>query len=254
MSTKYLFKRAADGKWIFGQSLTSICKAGLYRIEPLANGINFVIYAVYNRDVSVKYTDTFSNYKKENGNAYASMAEFEAATAGFFDPGSFDTQPAYIDSSFTLTRPANTTAYAANDAILDVVGIATQKFANVARAAGRGVNFINLVAFTNDTGLAGKTINVVFYKQSPANPVADNEAFSYASANELIRKGTVQLTFGTGALAGVAQLGIDVNTGFMNMALCPTAKDVFCQVWLPAGYTPSANSTYIIFKASLIQN
>lgn len=254
MEKKYLFKRAADSKWIFGPSVNSVCKSGLFRIETLSGGVNFVIYALYNRDISIKYPDTFSNYKKENGQAYASLSEFLTATVEFFDPGTDINQPKYIDSTFTLTRPANTTPYSDGDAIRDTVGIATQKFAGVAKLAGRGVNFINLVAFTNDTGLAGKTINVVFYKESPASPIADNSAFTYGAANELIRKGTVQLTFGTGILAGVAQLGIDVNTGMMNLELCPTATDVYCQVWLPTGYTPSANSTYIIFKVSAIQN
>lgn len=162
-------------------------------------------------------------------------------------------QPKYIDSYFTITRPANITPYSDGDAILDTVGIAMQKFAGVAKSAGRGIDFINLLAFTNDTGLTGKTINVVFYKESPVNPVADNTAFSYTSANELIRKGTVQLTFGTGTLASVAQLGIDSN-GSLNLALCPTATDIYVQAWLPIGYTPSANSTYILLKASVIQN
>jgi hypothetical protein len=162
-------------------------------------------------------------------------------------------QPLYIDAYFTLTRNANTTVYSDGDAILDKDGITTQKF-TVAKSAGRGVCFTNLVAFTTDTGLAGKTVNVVFYKESPANPIADNAAFSYSSNNELIRKGTVSLTFGTGIMAGIAQLGIDVNAGMLNEILCPTGTDVYVQVWLPIGFTPSANSTTIIFKASVIQN
>ena len=163
-------------------------------------------------------------------------------------------QALYADSVFTLTRPANTTVYSDGDAILDVVGIATQKFAGVAKAAGRGVNFINLTAFTNDTGLAGKTINVSFYKSSPASPIADNSAFSYSLANATINKGVIPLVFGTTISAGVAQVGIESSGGMTNLELCPTATDVFVQVWLPVGYTPSGNSTYIIFKASVIQN
>lgn len=87
MEKKYLFKRAADSKWVFGQAVNSFCKAGLYRIDVLPNSSNIVMYAIYNRDISLNYPDTFSNFKKENGEAYASMAEFLTATADFFDPG-----------------------------------------------------------------------------------------------------------------------------------------------------------------------
>jgi hypothetical protein len=85
MQKKYLFKRAADGKFIFGKTVKSVCKAGLYRID-IQDDINFVIYAVYNRDISIKYTDTFSDYLKENGVAYASMNDFIDGVSDFFDP------------------------------------------------------------------------------------------------------------------------------------------------------------------------
>lgn len=84
---KFLFKRAADGKWIFGNKTTSICKAGLYRIDPMADGESFALYAVYNRDISLNYPNRFDEYKKENGSVYASMSDFLTATADFFDPG-----------------------------------------------------------------------------------------------------------------------------------------------------------------------
>lgn len=84
---KFLFKRAADGKWIFGNKTTSICKAGLYRIDPLNDGETFALYAVYNRDISLNFPNRFDDYKKENGTTYASLAEFLTATADFFDPG-----------------------------------------------------------------------------------------------------------------------------------------------------------------------
>jgi hypothetical protein len=287
MAKKYLFIRAADNAPIYGNTAASIRSAGTYGLDPSADRKTISIIDRLNQDKVIDLNWPIADYLKENALPYANFAELDGAVASFFAtadvaitvtagltdaqlratplPVSQSTQPLptgaakelnqpmYVDSNFTLTRPANTTPYSDGDAILDTVGIATQKFAGVAKSAGRGVNFINLVAFTNDTGLAGKTINVVFYKQSPASPIADNASFSYASDNELIRKGTIQLTFGTGILAGVAQLGIDSN-GMVNLELCPTATDVYVQVWLPTGYTPSANSTYIIMKASAIQN
>ena len=83
MTTKfYLFQRATDSVWIFGSSVKSVCPAGSYRIDIV--GDNVTIHAVFNRDISLNYGATFADYLKENGNPYASIAEFEAATIGFF--------------------------------------------------------------------------------------------------------------------------------------------------------------------------
>jgi len=80
----YLFKRLLDGVWIFGSSVKSVCPAGAYRMESYANSDNVTIHAIFNRDISLNYGNKFSDYKKENGEAYDSMAEFEAGTTGFF--------------------------------------------------------------------------------------------------------------------------------------------------------------------------
>ncbi len=80
----YLFKRIADGVWIFGSTAKSICPAGAYRLETSPNNEGVTIHAVFNRDISLNYGFKFSDYKKENGEAYSSIAEFEAGTTEFF--------------------------------------------------------------------------------------------------------------------------------------------------------------------------
>lgn len=81
----YLFKRIVDGVWIFGATPKSVCPAGAYRLDPSSNYNIVTIHAIFNRDISVNYPSKFSDFKKENDAPYASMAEFEAGTTGFFE-------------------------------------------------------------------------------------------------------------------------------------------------------------------------
>jgi len=143
-----------------------------------------------------------------------------------------------------ITRPANVTVYSDNDVIADVTD-ALNKFILSENEAGKNINIINFKAFTNDTGLAGKTIDVHFYNDVIV-PISDNAAMVISTANELKREGILSLTFGTGVKASVAQ---DL---FTNLVIIPIPFHIPVQVSLPAGYTPSANSTYIILKIGYI--
>lgn len=84
----YLFKRLIDGVWIFGTTPKSVCQAGIYRLDPSSNYDLVTIHAIFNRDISLNYGTRFSDYLKENDQPYASLAEFEAGTTGFFIPQS----------------------------------------------------------------------------------------------------------------------------------------------------------------------
>jgi hypothetical protein len=138
----------------------------------------------------------------------------------------------------TIIRPANTTVYAANDVIGDV-GAAMLMFADVAKAAGYGIAVLGVRAQTNDTGLAGKALNVSFYNSALTTVIADNEPFVMADENAEKREGNVTLTFGSGILAKVSQ-NLDER-----IVLNPVARSVGCVVVTTGGFTPSANSTWI---------
>jgi hypothetical protein len=138
----------------------------------------------------------------------------------------------------TITRPANQTVYAAGDVIGDV-GAAMLMFADVAKAAGYGVAILGVRAQTNDTGLAGKALNVSFYNSALTTVPEDNAAFSMVDDNAEKREGNVTLTFGSGILAKVAQ-NLDER-----IVLNPVARSVGCVVVTTAGHTPSADSTWI---------
>ena len=138
----------------------------------------------------------------------------------------------------TITRPANTTVYTAGDVIGDV-GAAMLMFANVAKAAGYGVALLGIRAQTNDTGLAGKALNVSFYNSALTTVPADNAAFVMVDENAEKREGNATLTFGSDIMAKVAQ-NLDER-----IVLNPVARAVGVVVVTTGGFTPSANSTWI---------
>ena len=150
----------------------------------------------------------------------------------------------YRTFELTLTRPADTTVYSAGDVIGDV-SQALMEFVDVAKAAGYGVNITNVRLQTNDTGLAGKEIRLHFYTDSVA-PIADNAAFSLSDLNASKRRGVLTVTFGTGDLSKVAQ---DM---FTNLIMNPVTRDIYVIPQTTQGFTPSANSTWIIIQIAAI--
>lgn len=152
--------------------------------------------------------------------------------------------PVFRVFNLTLIRPANQTVYAAGDVIGDVSAALT-KFVNVAKAAGYGVVITNIRLQTNDTGLAGKVINLHFYSDT-VDPIADNAAFALSDANAPKRRGMIAVTFGTGALGKVAQ------AHFENLIVVPVSRDIPVILETVAGFTPSANSTWIRVEIGVI--
>ena len=142
-----------------------------------------------------------------------------------------------------ITRPANIDPYLAGDVIS---GGTLAKFTDVARAAGYGVIITNIRAQTDDTGLAGKTININIYNDTVTNQV-DNSVYSVSDPAK--RVGFIPITFGTGSRASV---GADM---FTNMMLNPVTRDIHVIVETVDAFTPSAVSTNIrIFMECILTN
>ena len=142
-----------------------------------------------------------------------------------------------------ITRPTNLDPYLAGDVIS---GGTLAFFADVAKAAGSGVIITNMRVQTDDTGLAGKTINVNIYKDTVTNQVNNSV---YAVSDPAKRVGHVALTFGTGSRASV---GSDM---FTNVMLNPNTRDIHIIVEAVDAFTPSAVSTNIrIFMECILTN
>ena len=107
-----------------------------------------------------------------------------------------------------FNRPANTTAYAANDAVTNSASAGVPiPFARAARYFG-GSGYVTSVTLTSDTAnAANATFDLILYSDSAgiATP-ADNAAFPLDSTNASKRIGIVTLslqTYGTGSTAAI---------------------------------------------------
>lgn len=269
MATKAFFFKSGS-TWNYGTfesdgttpNVELTVPAGKYRSrwETVNNIVQLTIVNANNQGElspfrSIPITDVASDLI---GTPYANRAAFESANSSFFasDVPTAATQslqatalnqPMYGKAISVLTRVANVDAYSDRDAILGVGTISVQKF-DVSKLAGRGYCGSTLVCTTTDTGLAGKTIKVAFYEESPDSPVADNAAFSYRDANALIFCGEIPLTF----VNKMAQVGVN-SDGIMNVIAKPTTTFIYYEVIAPP-FTPSAFSTTLTFVLRGIQN
>ncbi|TIX27291.1 hypothetical protein [Mesorhizobium sp.] len=144
-----------------------------------------------------------------------------------------------------LTRPANTTAYTANDAISDnaTIGSVTAKSITVSDVNDDMVTLERMRLDTNDTGIGGKSVRVYLYNSDPtANSGVqggDNAAFSNKRAGLI---GRMSGTFSAMQDGAFAELVPDAGS---RIIAAPTsgARTVYWQLQALEAFTPSANST-----------
>lgn len=152
----------------------------------------------------------------------------------------------------TLTRPTNTTAYAANDSISDnaTAGSVTALVATVSDTNDAPVILTSIEVATTDTGLgAGVSIRAYVYNSDPtANSGVgggDNAAFSNKQAGLV---STFVGTFHAMADGGKAFLAPE-DSGPTIAHPATGAKTMWIQYQTLGAFTPSANSTTLIGKA-----
>ncbi|MDD4971908.1 MAG: hypothetical protein PHT07_20980 [Paludibacter sp.] len=81
----YLFKRASDGAWIFGESTDHEHPAGVCRIAPSTDKTKVsIIYFQKNEANQNKLDIPVTSIYKEDETAYADFAALKAGYAGFF--------------------------------------------------------------------------------------------------------------------------------------------------------------------------
>ena len=146
------------------------------------------------------------------------------------------TSSAFV-SQPTITRPANTTAYAANDVVGGVV-----TFASVGPSGGH-------VLFTSadlridvsavPSGMAG--FRLYLYSATPPSALADNAAFDLPSGDRSAFVGFIDL--GTPADLGATlytQAALPLTLGAARLATGSTS--LFGYLVTLGGFTPAANS------------
>ena len=226
----YFYKDGSN--WIIGATKV-VYPSGSAVLVPMTT-TSYAIRELYNIKLIVSETQV-TDFLKKDGTAYANASEFLLATNDFFVKSAEDGNIRTFE--VVLTRPANATVYTVGDVIGDVSALLTS-FPLVAKANGSGVIISNVRLQTNDTGLAGKNINIHFYNDS-ITPFADNSALTILDANASKREGVLSVTFGSGNVSKVAQ------NQYANLLLNPVSRDIYFILETPDGFTPSANSTWI---------
>lgn len=81
----YLFKRAADSKWIFGQNIDCLHDSGICRPVPSTDRSKItIIYNEKNEANPNIYDHPVTDFLKEDGLAYANFAELSGVYVDFF--------------------------------------------------------------------------------------------------------------------------------------------------------------------------
>lgn len=150
-----------------------------------------------------------------------------------------------VAAGAALTRPANTTAYTANDAISDnaTAGSVTAKTITLSDVNDDTVTIERLRLASTDTGIAAKSVRAWLYSSDPTASTGvaggDNAAFSNKQAGFI---GTMSGTFRTFADGAVAILVPDEGARIIS-APGTGAKTIWWQLQALDAFTPSANST-----------
>jgi hypothetical protein len=143
----------------------------------------------------------------------------------------------------TMTRPNDTTAYTANDAVANstTAGSVTPFSFTMSDVNDDLVTIERLRLITTDTGAAGKALRMWLFRASPTVGSGDNAAFSNPRATFIGSLSGTMRTFSDGSG------GIFVPDEGSRIITLPTsgAKTVFGLLQVLEALTPVAQSTWI---------
>jgi hypothetical protein len=162
-----------------------------------------------------------------------------------------------IVAASTITRPANTTAYAALDAVSNnaTAGSVTAASATVSDANDNPVILHSLLIHTTDTGFKNKTMRVFAFNADPTSSTGivggDNAAYSTKNGSFI---GSFVGTFRGEFTDGAA--GIFTPEDAQLIATLPTsgAATIYFLLETLDAATPSANSTTFIITVRAFQS
>lgn len=159
-------------------------------------------------------------------------------------------------SEYTITRPANTTSYSADD---DIGGTTTAmiQFSNVATLASDGKDssgyIVGLTVATSDTGMIGKMLRLVLYDGSFSYSVTDNTIHAEAGVPHL--KAVVdQIDVPIVNVTGGAAYGKCILTNLRIPYKTNGQNSLYGVLTTKEAFTPSANSTQIYLKITVTKN
>lgn len=149
-----------------------------------------------------------------------------------------------------ITRPADTTQYAANDAIADNdPSITTHLLSGMARANGGSGRIVRACIKTDNVSWTN-AVRVVVYKAAPAGGfIADNAAFDAKYADKASIVGSIMFpgftAMGAGAAGGIRAAVVE---GLYIPYECGAGvSDLYFQIYIPSGTpTPASGQKFYL--------
>jgi hypothetical protein len=153
----------------------------------------------------------------------------------------------------TLTRPANTTAYAAGDEVTDTGG-GIQTVTNAVRVNG-GTGTITGVEVTCSVNAATKMVGEIRYYDTTSTPATDNAAFDASDTVNDTAIATVPFSLGSDGLTGTTGNCLyEINGLNIDFAAGGATRDIYWRIILKAAYTSPSNSDTIKVKTRIRQD
>lgn len=152
-----------------------------------------------------------------------------------------------------FTRPADTTAYAAQDVVSNSTSApAVLTFAGAARANGGSGLILSARHIKNSTTTAGATYRLHLYKVSTITPINDNAQFTMLYANRSNRIGFIDFSHAAG---GTGSDSTNALSTFQNLPfVCgASSTSLFGILTVSAAYTPTSEEQHFI-ELSIAQN
>lgn len=157
---------------------------------------------------------------------------------------------AQVVVSASFTRPANTTAYAANGAVSDSTTAATTlTFASSARVSGGSGLILSARHVKNSTTTANATFRLWLYRAT-VSAVNDGSQFPLLFANRNNRIGFIDFSHTT---AGTGSDASSSLVTFVNLPFVATGTSLFGQLIATAAYVPTSGEQHYL-ELEIAQN
>lgn len=155
-----------------------------------------------------------------------------------------------VATSTTFTRPADTTQYAANDAVTNSTSAPTiLEFTNAARVSGGSGLILSARHIKNNTATTNASFRLWIYR-STATAVNDNAQFPLLWANRANRIGFVDFTHTT---QGTGSDSTSSLVTFVNLPFVAAGTSLFGLLTATAAYTPASGEQHYV-ELSVVQN
>ena len=158
-----------------------------------------------------------------------------------------------VTTAVGFTRPADTTAYAAQDVVSNSTSApALLVFSNAARALGGSGLILSARHMKNSTTTAGASYRLMLYSHNIVTPINDNAQFTMLFANRATRIGFIDFTHLAGGTGSDATGALST---FLNLPfVCNAAhSSLWGILTVTSAYTPTSAEQHYI-ELSIVQN